>query len=159
MSTDKHNQELYTLSELVRLTGIGQNTLRYHLKKLNRFFQLPRDRYNRFLFTAEDVQRIQQIDQLKQQGLDYLEISMELLEVEGYTNEKISPKNTIKDKNKQKQQKNVYPLPENDVSCTGCLKLEKKINELQEKIDSLEQRVSLLIEFQTKFMIGGEVLE
>ena len=63
------------LDQISEQFNVGINSLRYHIKKLKPLFlDVSRDRYNRFLFTPSQIDRLLFIHKLKGQGYPYKKI-------------------------------------------------------------------------------------
>ena len=135
----------HTLLEISKVTGIPVNSIRYHMRKLtSQFAHLKRDRYNRFLFTTNDIQKIQNIHALKARGYDYEEIDLHL------SNHPLNSLNrsTIKESVQSKHiPSEIEQLVEHQ---------KQAISVLERRLDSLEERLELLIEMHLDKLIGPE---
>ena len=162
-----HNSKRLKLDEISEQFEVGINSLRYHLKKLKPLFlDVSRDRYNRFLFTPSQVDRLIYIHQLKGQGYPYEKIREQFstgseqilnnLEIE-------MPINVINSSSKMKRdwerkleqmeshQKKLHEI--NKILIKTNKQLDTMITEQNVKIDSLEERVALLIDLHTESLL------
>lgn len=135
----------HTLLEVSKLTGISTNAIRYHMRKLTfQFAHLKRDRFNRFRFTTSDIQRIQNIHDLKNHGYDYEEIELRL---------KNNPLNSSTEI--LKNHSNLATDDSNELKQV----LEKQkldICKLETRLKSLEEQFELLSQIHINTLIDAE---
>jgi|GEM_PF-2048534 len=132
----------HTLLEVSKITGIKINAIRYHIKKMKAQFEhLKRDRYNRFRFTNYDIQKLQNIHEMKDQGYDYGEIQSRL-------------------SGNPLDSHNVHSQPMETVSESRWEEFEHRLKQqdqslenLEKKLDSLEERLEMLIDLHTEKLL------
>jgi DNA-binding transcriptional MerR regulator len=170
-----------TLVDVARRTGIKINSLRYHIKKMPQYFNLPRDRYNRFLFDENSIELLKFIHESKQTGKSYPQICKSLnsnsshsvsngasLEPEPQNPSEISKAESTKIQSLEAKvrqilshmedivKKNSYLHETNKILYEEKLKVEQHLKQVDEHLESLEQRVALLVDLQTKAILGNE---
>lgn len=162
-----YNSKRLKLDEISEQFEVGINSLRYHIKKLKTLFlDVSRDRYNRFLFTPSQVDRLLFIHRLKGQGYPYEKIkeqfnteseqNLNSLETEIPINV-INSSSTIKRDWERKleqmesHQKKLHEI--NKILIRTNKQLDTMITEQNVKIDSLEERVALLIDLHTESLM------
>ncbi|MBT3783885.1 MerR family transcriptional regulator [bacterium] len=130
----------HTLLEVSKITGIKLNALRYHLRKLEPLFEhLKRDRYNRFRLMSHDIQRLQQIHDMKNQGYDYAEIKIRL----GGDSANLQTKDSTDTQSSTRLHKMERALETQHQS----------IQQLEQKMNSLEERLEMLVDMHTKLIL------
>ncbi len=146
-------EQSFTLLEISRRTGISLNSLRYHLKKvLPLFSNIKRDRFNRFRFVSNDIETLQDVHRLKQSGLTYAEIIVRLGASGSLQH---LPRPEVDATQISQTQFEASALK------TAIGKLEARMADLEsesekivqaqnKKIESLEERVALLVDLQVK---------
>ncbi len=177
------------LDEVSEQFGVRINSLRYHIKKLKPLFlDVSRDRYNRFLFTPLQIDRLLLIHRLKNQGYPYEKIKEQLMrdaehltegpeqlnqESEQLTERSEQLRNSVNSKSHvdarsisadpdkrgwvhkldqmEKHQKKLHEI--NKILIETNKQLDKIIAEQNSKIDSLEERVALLIDLHTENLL------
>ncbi len=166
----KNSSKRLKLDQISEQFGIRVNSLRYHIKKLKSLFlDVSRDRYNRFLFTPVQVERLLRAHHLKNQGYPYEKIREQLIEAseqiqnscnsELSTQVKINPVSIDDDRrglsHKLEQLENHHrKLHEiNKILMKANKRLDLIITEQSTKIDSLEERVALLIDLHTENLL------
>ena len=170
------------LDEVSEQFGIRINSLRYHIKKLKPLFlDVSRDRYNRFLFTPLQIDRLLLIHRLKNQGYPYEKIKEQLMgdpeqlaegleqlteESEQFQNSfnsesRVNVRSITTDPDKrgwvykleqmEKHQKKLHEI--NKILIDANKQLDQIIAEQNSKIDSLEERVALLVDLHTESLL------
>ncbi|PCJ21066.1 MAG: hypothetical protein COB02_00315 [Candidatus Cloacimonadota bacterium] len=148
------------------------------------FKNIKRDRYNRFLFVESDVRTFQHIHELKTQGITYKEIIRKYIETEFLKHSPKSSQSvlslsddqeiildsidrirtriqeqtdmisSLEQKSVEESKKMGYLQKVNKILYERNQQFEKLLNTHQECIDSLEERVSILVDLQTKSILG-----
>lgn len=155
------------LDEISEQFEIGVNSLRYHLKKLKPLFlDVSRDRYNRFLFTPSQIDRLLQVHKLKGQGYPYEKISEHFnTQPEHNLN---NPPSTIdynsintsatmgrelelKIQQIENHHRKLHEI--NKILIKNNKHFDNIIKEQNAKIESLEERVALLVDLHTENLL------
>jgi DNA-binding transcriptional MerR regulator len=148
------------------------------------FKNIKRDRYNRFLFVESDVRTFQSVHELKSQGISYKEIIRKYIETEFLEHspksthsvlplsdnqeiildtidsirtrikEQTNYISSLEDKLLEESKKIGYLQKINKILYEKNQNFEKSLNNHQECINSLEERVSILVDLQTKSILG-----
>ena len=170
------------LDEISEQFGVRINSLRYHIKKLKPLFlDVSRDRYNRFLFTPLQIDLLLRVHRLKNQGYPYEKIKEQLLGnleqltegSEQLTEEPEQLQNSLNSESQmnvifmptdsdkrgwlhkleqmEKHQKKLHEI--NKILIDANKQLDQIIAEQNAKIDSLEERVALLIDLHTENLL------
>ena len=178
----KNSAKRLKLDEISEQFGVRINSLRYHIKKLKPLFlDVSRDRYNRFLFTPLQIDRLLRIHRLKNQGYPYEKIKEQLMGdreqlIEG-SEQLIEEPEQFQNSFNSESHMNVRSIPTDSDKRGWLLKLDqmekhqKKLHEINRilidankqldqiiaeqnvKIDSLEERVALLIDLHTENLL------
>ena len=162
-----HNLKRLKLDEISEQFEVGINSLRYHMKKLKSLFlDVSRDRYNRFLFTPSQVDRLLFIHKLKGQGYPYEKIreqfstgfeqNLNSLEAEIPVNAINSSSIMKRDwerklEQMESHQKKLHEI--NKILIKTNKQLDTMITEQNVKIDSLEESVAVLIDLHTESLL------
>lgn len=161
-----NGDQRYKLDDIANGTGIGINSLRYHIKKLKKLFlTVPRDRYNRYLFNHDQRNLLLKVHELKSNGQSYIEIFNtlnhnttpigELIGGEEPSLEQCSNNsNNFMLRLERLEQHNKTTNKINKVLCENNKQLKEIIAEQNIKIDSLEERVALLIDLHTDNLLN-----
>lgn len=156
----------YKLDEISEHHQIGINTLRYHIKKLQTLFlDVPRDRYNRYLFDEVQQSRLLSVHNLKKQGMSY-EYIKDQFDANHTTPNRhavteqlisVTSSNSFdEDMNNRLEQLEKFKTTANKINkamCENLKQLHKILKEQNAKIDSLEERVALLVELHTENLL------
>ena len=155
------------LDEISEQFEIGVNSLRYHLKKLKPLFlDVSRDHYNRFLFTPSQIDRLLQVHKLKGQGYPYEKISEHFnTQPEHNLN---NPPSTLdynsinastttgrdlelKIQQIENHHRKLHEI--NKILIKNNKHFDNIIKEQNAKIESLEERVALLVDLHTENLL------
>ncbi|MCJ8347057.1 MerR family transcriptional regulator [bacterium] len=148
------------------------------------FKNIKRDRYNRFLFVESDVRTFQSVQELKTQGISYKEILRKYIETEFLEHSPKSTNSvllmsdhqevildsldtirtkiqeqtnhilSLEDKLLEESKKIGYLQKVNKILYEKNQHFEKTLIQQQSCLDSLEERVSILVDLQTKSILG-----
>lgn len=159
------NHKRFKLDDIATEANIGINTLRYHIKKMKKLFlTVPRDRFNRYLFSNDQRKLLLQVHDLKTKGHPYVEIFQLLnhsstskrnfIECEESIREQCSthPEN-FSSRLEQLEQYKKTTNKINKVLCENNRQLNEIVAEQNAKIESLEERVALLIDLHTENLL------
>lgn len=159
------NHERYKLDDIATAANIGINTLRYHIKKMKKLFlNVPRDRFNRYLFNKDQRKLLLQVHDLKRKGHPYAEIFQllshnstsrrDFIDCEESIREQCSthPEN-LSARLEQLEQYKKTTNKINKVLCENNRQLTEIVAEQNAKIASLEERVALLIDLHTESLL------
>jgi len=161
------NLKRMKLDEISEQFQVGINSLRYHIKKLKPLFlDVSRDRYNRFLFTSAQVDRLLHIHRLKNQGYPYEKIREQISTAPEQNNYDLEPRVPVEIINSssklerdwehkllqmERHQKKLHEI--NKILIKTNKEFDTLITEQKVKIDSLEERVALLIDLHTENLL------
>lgn len=153
-------------------------------KTTSLFKNVKRDRYNRFLFVESDIRTFQSVHELKSNGVSYKEIVRKYIETEFLEHSPKSSSSVLplsdnqeiildaidsirtvaqeqtnyiqglEDKLLEESKKIGYLQKINKILYEKNQNFEKTLNSHQECINSLEERVSILVDLQTKSILG-----
>ena len=161
------NDKRLKLDEISEHFEIGINSLRYHIKKLKPLFlDVSRDRYNRFLFTSPQVDRLLLVHRLKAQGYPYEKIKEQFNTVgeqilNGLKSQISSEITETSPKLKQNWERQLEQMEShqerlhqiNKILIKANKQFDDIITEQNIKINSLEERVALLVDLHTESLL------